>query len=102
MFKRVAVPPFDLSFTVRGQGGFEVGTLTLVCKALRRKELDALLAQEDAQLTELLRAIVIGWNDSEEPFSVEALEDLMDQYPGIPQEFLKEYSRSMYMVQAKN
>jgi hypothetical protein len=102
VFKRVQVPPFDLPLLIRGQGGFEVGVLTLVCKAVKKSELDKALADRGAEVTELLRKLVVGWNDAEEEYSPEALNSLMDEYPGMAQDFLREYTRSMYMVQAKN
>ena len=85
MFKLQPNPTFKADVTFAVPGGDE-GKIKLIFKHKGRKALAEFvksLTEEGSTRTDLdgLLEIIVGWDGVQEPFSKEALETLLDNYP---------------------
>lgn len=99
-------PTFKSEVSIPVPGGKE-GTIKFEFKHKGRKELRVFiesLGKEDAQRddAEALMDIVAGWEGVDEKFSKEALETLVDAYPGAASAIFTAYHRALLEGRAKN
>lgn len=100
MFKKVPAPPFPVTINVVAPGGQEVGKLNLTCRAMRRSEFDGLM-KSDAEVSDVMGRIITAW-DHEDPLSLEAIVNLLDEYPATAREFMRVYASQMFELPRKN
>jgi hypothetical protein len=110
MFKRLPKPTFKgiVSIAIAGD---EPGLIEFEFNTLRKKEYDALLADLRAdKLSEeaFLARLIAGWNYEhpeslvDEPFSGEALTDLLDRYWGAAVDVHVGYMKALAEARRKN
>lgn len=82
MLKLTTNPTFKTKVGIPVPGGKAV-PITLEFRAKTRAELTQWLEDnKETPVFELVRGIVCGWADVDEPFSEQSLEKLLDVYPG--------------------
>lgn len=102
MFKRKADPTFWFTVNVPVAGD-EDQVLQLEGKRLKRDELagfdDAIVGRT---YDDVLADYIVGWRDVEEPFSQEALRDVLQEYPHAALAMVKAYVKEQIEAKQKN
>lgn len=100
VFRRTAqVPDFEVEVLVPLPAGEQPPPLPMTVRYLPASEINR-LTRED--LSKFARAAVTGWRDHEDPFSAEAFENFLDQYPTAPRAIWDAYSRALVEAKRKN
>ncbi len=101
MFKLLAqVPPFWIDVEIAVPAGDQPPVLPLLVEYRPASELDKLV--QEGGLGAFLRAVARDWRDVEVPFSPEALNQLIDQYPASPAAVWNAYTKAIRDAKRKN
>lgn len=105
MFKLNPNPTFKVEVSIPTPNG--EGKITFEFKHKGRKALKAYIdslgegeaAREDA---DALGELIAGWSGVDEKYSPEALDTLLDAYPGASRSIFESYNRSLLEGRSKN
>ena len=106
MFALQPKPTFEADVTITTPGGGE-GKVTFQFKHLGRKALksfyESLGEGEEARKDhEALMDLIAGWKGVDTPFSAEALETLLDNYPSASMALFDAYNKALFEAKQKN
>lgn len=100
VFRRTAqVPDFEIQVLVALPAGEQPPPLPMMVRYLPASEINRLVRDDLAAFT---RAVVTGWRDHEDPFSKEALDNFLDQYPSGARAVWDAYSKALGEAKRKN
>lgn len=106
MFALNPNPTFKFDVSIPMPGG-KVGKITFVFKHKGRKDLKAFFdslsnTEKVREDHEALLDLVESWEGVDEKFSPEALEKLLDNYPGAARVIFEAYSSAIFEAREKN
>jgi len=105
MFKITATPTFKVKVQISIPGSDKPGSLEVefrhMGRAKLREFLDKLKSSEDDDADNLM-VIIQGWSGADVPFSREALEALLDQYPASARELFDAFLAELATSKRKN
>ncbi len=105
MFKLTANPTFKSQVHISIPGQDKPGVIMVTFKHQSKEQLkafyDGLRNSDDDDLTHLMK-IISGWDGVDTPFSEEALDALLNQFPAAARELFAAYSAELLESKRKN
>lgn len=105
MFKINANPTFKCKVQISIAGSDKPGTIEVEFRHFPRAKLKAFydaMKTSDEDDAHHLKLIIAGWSGVDVPYSDEALEALLDQYPAAARELFAAYSTELLESKRKN
>ena len=105
MFALQPKPTFKVAVTIPTSSG--EGTIKFEFKHMGRKALKGFFeslgeGENTREDSEALMDLIDGWEGVDQKFSAEALETLLDNYPGAARAIFEAYNRGLFEGRTKN